>query len=80
MALVDEAQFKLTKGSDSLSEYNWNTKVARHFFCKHCGIYTHHQPRTAPEKKGFNLACIDELDPLAFSEIGLREGAKLSVE
>lgn len=80
MALVDQGQFKLTKGESDLTEYQWNTKVARHFFCKHCGIYTHHQPRTAADKIGFNVACIDELSPLDFPQVDLRNGAGLSVE
>lgn len=80
MVLVDQSAFKLTGGEDSLTEYNWNTGAARHFFCKTCGIYTHHQPRTAPDKMGFNAACVDELAPLEFDPIDLRNGAALSVE
>lgn len=79
MALVDQGQFKVTAGSDSLSEYQWNTKKAHHYFCSKCGIYTHHQPRTMPDKVGFNVACIDELEPLEF-EVALRDGKALSIE
>jgi len=80
MVLVDKPQFTLLQGADSLTEYQWNTKVARHYFCSKCGIYTHHQPRMASDKVGFNAACVDELEPLAFESIDIRNGAGLSVE
>lgn len=80
MALVDHAQFKLIAGTDSLSDYQWNTNMAHHYFCSNCGIYTHHQPRTAQDKMGINLACIDELEPLSFEQIDIRNGAGLSLE
>ncbi len=27
-----------------------------------CGIYTHHNPRSAPTMTGFNLGCVDEVN------------------
>ena len=35
-------QFILEKGAESLILYQWNTAIAKHYFCKICGIYTHH--------------------------------------
>ncbi|MBW9139957.1 hypothetical protein JNB70_24930, partial [Rhizobium pusense] len=35
----------ITQGEDALTLYQFNTRVARHFFCKHCGIYPFHQTR-----------------------------------
>lgn len=80
MLLVDHAQFKLVEGEASLSNYQWNTKLASHYFCSNCGIYTHHQPRTLPDKTGVNLACFDELDPVAFENIDMRNGSGLSID
>lgn len=79
MALMDKDRFKLTSGADSLTDYQWNTNQAHHYFCSKCGIYTHHQPRTAPDKVGVNVGCIDELEPLTFS-VDMRNGQSLSVE
>lgn len=79
MVLVDDAQFKVTSGDASLAEYQWNTKLAHHYFCKNCGIYTHHKPRTMQDKIGFNVGCVDKLDPLAFS-VDVRNGQGLSIE
>ena len=46
MHRIPNEQFRLIKGENDLTTYQWNTRVAKHYFCKHCGIYTHHQPRT----------------------------------
>ena len=61
MGMVKNEDFKVTKGEDKLSLYQYHTKVAKHYFCKECGIYTHHNPRSAPEMTGINLGCVDEI-------------------
>ena len=43
---------------------------AEHFFCKTCGIYTHHNRRTDPNGAGINIGCIDSIDPFEY-EAGL---------
>ncbi|EAR08351.1 GFA family protein [Reinekea blandensis] len=79
MALLPSENFRLTGGASELTDYQWNTQQAHHYFCRHCGIYTHHQPRTAPDKIGVNVGCIDELEPLTF-DVELRNGQALSIE
>lgn len=59
MKIIDPDAFKIISGKEYLSEYNFHTKVARHFFCKICGIYTHHNPRRDPKLFGVNVACIE---------------------
>jgi hypothetical protein len=77
MFRMPKEQFRLLKGEDALSLYQWNTKIAKHYFCKHCGIYTHHQPRTKPDWIGINMGCIEDIDARALpTEIG--QGSKLS--
>jgi hypothetical protein len=39
MVKVHESKFTLLSGQESLTEYQFHTKTARHFFCKVCGIY-----------------------------------------
>jgi hypothetical protein len=56
----DEIEIKAEDGV--LSQYQFDTKIAKHYFCKHCGIYPFHQTM---RKAGFyriNLGCIDEID------------------
>ena len=61
MGMVKNEDFKVTKGKDKLKLYQYHTKVANHYFCSECGIYTHHNPRSAPAMTGFNLCCVDEV-------------------
>ncbi len=72
---VPLAGLKITKGEDKLSLYQWNTKIAKHYFCSICGIYTHHQRRSNPHEFGFNVACIEGVDPFALENIGVGNGA-----
>ena len=37
--IVAPTQFELISGKDDLTTYTFNTGVARHTFCKHCGIH-----------------------------------------
>lgn len=52
-----------TAGQDSLTLYQFNSKVAKHYFCKTCGVYTHHNRRSNPEEIGINLACLEGQTP-----------------
>lgn len=54
---------RVLKGEDNLGVYTWNTHVARHYFCKTCGIYTHHQRRSDPSECGINIGCIEGINP-----------------
>ena len=43
---------------DHLSAYDFGTKVAKHYFCNRCGIYTFHQTKLRPGYYRVNLGCI----------------------
>lgn len=77
MVLANEGTFKVTGGEDSLTLYQYNTKVAKHYFCKACGIYTFHNPRSNPALTRVNAGCLEGVDPLVL-ETGLVDGASLS--
>ncbi|MGJ8529630.1 GFA family protein [Maritalea sp.] len=62
MTAVHETKFELLSGEDALSCYTWNTKVAQHYFCSKCGIYTFHRKRSMPDHFGVNLHCLEDLD------------------
>ena len=78
MANVPLDGLRVTKGEDNLSLSQWNTLTARHYFCRTCGIYTHHQRRSNPEQYGFNVACIEGVDPFDLGEIPIGNGASMS--
>jgi len=79
MASVPVDRLRVTAGADRLTLYQWNTRTARHYFCSVCGIYTHHQRRSNPHEYGFNVACLDGVDPFALGPIGLGDGAAQSL-
>jgi len=60
MAKVHESDFRLLSGEDALGTYQWNMKIAKHHFCKTCGIYTFHRKRSTPDHFGINVHCLDE--------------------
>ena len=61
--IVPPEQFSLLAGSDALSTYGFNTGVARHTFCRHCGIPAFSPPRSDPDKVDVNARCLDGVDP-----------------
>ncbi len=77
---VHHEQLRITQGQDKLALYQWNTRVAKHYFCKTCGIYTHHQRRSVPTETSINVACVDGLDlEAAGLNITLVDGASNSL-
>ena len=63
MVKVHESEFELLTGSETLREYRFHTKTARHFFCTICGIYPFHRKRVTPDFVGVNVYCLDRFDP-----------------
>jgi hypothetical protein len=60
--IVPPEQFELVSGEDDLATYKFNTGVAKHTFCRHCGIHPFYVPRSDPDKIDVNVRCIDALD------------------
>jgi hypothetical protein len=61
-------------GEDNLTLYQFNTRSAKHWFCKTCGIYTHHQRRSKPDEYGINVACLEGVSPFDFAEVPVVDG------
>ncbi len=61
--IVPRDQFQLLSGQDDLTTYRFNTGVAAHTFCRHCGIHAFYVPRSDPDKIDVNLRCLDGVDP-----------------
>jgi len=66
--------FEFLGGQDNLTLYQFNTGTAKHWFCKTCGIYTHHQRRSNPQEFGVNVACIEGVSPFDFAEVPVMDG------
>lgn len=74
IVLAQREDFRLTAGQDELTEYRFNTGAARHYFCRTCGIYTHHQRRLDPTRIAINAACLDGISPFDFAEVRMVDG------
>ncbi len=62
MVKVHESSFRLLQGEDALTEYQFHTHTARHFFCNVCGIYPFHRKRVTPDFVGVNVYCLEGFD------------------
>ncbi len=60
--IVPPERFELLSGRDDLTTYTFNTGVARHNFCKHCGMHPFYVPRSDPDKIDVNVRCLDGVD------------------
>ena len=59
---VAPENFRLLAGADALSLYQFGSRTAQHWFCRHCGIHPFTNPRAAPDLWALNLRCLDGAD------------------
>ncbi|MES2675178.1 MAG: GFA family protein [Pseudomonadota bacterium] len=71
---------KIIKGEDVLKLYQFNTNTAKHFFCSICGIYTHHQRRSNPNLYGYNVGCLEGVNPFLIPNIKIYDGVNHPVD
>jgi hypothetical protein len=57
--IVPKSRFTLIQGSESLSIYTFNTGVAKHMFCKSCGVKSFYVPRSHPAGYSVNVRCLE---------------------
>jgi hypothetical protein len=57
--IVPRSKFNLLQGQENLSTYSFGTGVARHMFCKTCGIKSFYVPRSNPDGYDINVRCLD---------------------
>jgi len=57
--IVRKDDFRLVSGQDDLSTYQFNTGVAKHFFCTVCGVKSFYIPRSNPDGYSVNARCLD---------------------
>ena len=56
---VAHKHFRLLQGEEAITTYTFNTGVAKHLFCKHCGIKSFYVPRSHPDGYSVNVLCLD---------------------
>jgi hypothetical protein len=74
VASVPLAGIKIVQGEDALRLYQFNTKTAKHYFCSNCGIYTHHQRRSNPSQYGYNVGCLEGVNPYDLYSVPTYDG------
>jgi hypothetical protein len=57
--IVPKSKFRLLSGEDQMTTYTFNTGVAKHLFCKVCGIKPFYIPRSNPDGYAINARCLD---------------------
>ena len=62
--IVPESRFRLLQGAESLETYTFNTGVARHHFCRVCGVKSFYRPRSNPDGWSVNARCLDDAETL----------------
>ena len=63
--IVTKDAFELLSGEGDLTTYTFNTGVARHTFCRVCGMHPFYTPRSHPDGIDVNVRCLDGVDPAA---------------
>ncbi|RDV26718.1 GFA family protein [Alteromonas aestuariivivens] len=62
--IVPKRQFALKSGEENLTCYTFNTGVAKHYFCRTCGIKAFYIPRSNPDGYSVNARCLDQPAPV----------------
>jgi hypothetical protein len=57
--IVGKADVTWLRGREELTEYTFNTRTAKHWFCKHCGMHPIYRPRSHPNGYSINARCLD---------------------
>lgn len=61
--IVPRERFHLLAGEEDLSTYTFNTGIAKHHFCRVCGVAAFYIPRSDPDKVDVNARCIEGVNP-----------------
>ena len=67
------------EGEDNLSLYQFGTKTAKHYFCRHCGVKPFYIPRSHPDCYSVNYRTVDNFNELKH-EIIIYDGDNWSSE
>lgn len=67
---------KVEADADDLGLYQFDSRIAKHYFCRRCGIYTHNEMARKPGYCRVNLGCIKGLDTSDF-EVTVFDGKNL---
>jgi hypothetical protein len=55
----DEGRLRAAVRREHLTTYTFNTGVAKHTFCRVCGVHAFYTPRSHPDGVDVNVRCLD---------------------
>ncbi len=56
--IIPRAAFTLLTDWDELATYTFNSGIAKHYFCRHCGIKSFYVPRSNPDGISVQFRCV----------------------
>ena len=59
--IVPKERFRLLRGGENLTTYTFNTGVAKHTFCRTCGMKPFYTPRSHPDGVDVNVRCLEPI-------------------
>lgn len=73
--IVPKSRFRLLAGEADLETYTFNTEVARHHFCRVCGVKSFYVPRSNPDGFSVNVRCLqpDTIESVTIDRFDGRE-------
>ena len=57
--VVPAAALRILRGEAAITTYTFNTRVAQHYSCRHCGCKPDYVPRSNPDGFSVNVRCLD---------------------
>ena len=73
--IVRPDAFRLIRGEEALSDYQFGTRSMHHLFCRHCGVHPFgrgHLDVLGGDFLSISLACLDDVEPQALIAAPLR--------
>jgi hypothetical protein len=58
--IVTGDAFEILSGEADLQTYSFNTGVAKHTFCRTCGVHAFYTARSHPDGVDVNVRCLDD--------------------
>ncbi len=68
--ILPASKFRLLEGDGKLLDYRFHSGVAKHLFCRICGIKSFYTPRSNPDGVSVNYRCVERK---AFVEVVIED-------